>query len=211
MKKKEFKLIMIKKNKDIYFDKNNHNYFIKAVCVSDLVNTKYPFDKNSIPEDILKNAIKRGNCIHNALEHYYKTKESKNCSCDENYYTHNMQIKNGISLLNNLLKDIKGDIEIVSEKADYYYYNNLLIAGTIDILIYVNKSLYAILDWKTTKDIHLEKYSLQLAFYNLITTKQKLIIPKLFIANVNQNKLIEAQNINLSELKKIIEEYKKQN
>ncbi len=192
----------------IHFLEKEHKYLIEAVSVSQIVENKHPFDKKAIPPNILKKAIIKGNCVHLGLELYSILKVGSTCNCEKEVKTHTQQIAKGVEMFKKLTNNNK--LKALAEVKTYFYYKNLIIAGTIDLVIYdENDHLIAIVDWKTTKELHKEKYSLQLRLYEYILTKKRLMTPKLYIANVNRNELVEVKNDKHTETLKIIEEFYK--
>lgn len=141
-------------------DKRTHRYYIDAPSVSAIVDRIFPFPKHEIDKDILRKAIKRGQCIHKRAELYIKNKVDLGCACG--IQSHDKQWEWLKKELDNLVVN-NPEIERVESELSFLHIEPTY-TGTIDLTIYFNNGDVLVIDLKTGRKKYEAEYC-QLSLY----------------------------------------------
>lgn len=139
-----------------YYTKDNKNYIRISSILEPLSQDKY----KHIPKEVLENAAEMGTEIHSLIENMCDGLEIDTDKLTE-------KVSNCINQWNNVSKDWN----VIGNEMTYYN-DKLLIAGTIDMLAYIDNKIYLI-DLKTRASIYSKDNF-------LVETLQVLLYKKLF-------------------------------
>ena len=110
-----------------------------------------------IPKKYLDLGIAKGNCFHSRAEVYIKTGVIQKCICDHEVKSHNDIFKKFLFDIN----EESFEVTMVSEQA---IEGNDLLTNGIDLQIIENNKI-RIIDFKTTSEVHKQKWLYQLTMY----------------------------------------------
>ncbi len=182
----------------IEFIEASHTYLVGGVItpsVSEILKVKFSNDYNNIPRYILDEKANFGTRVHYLIENEI-TEDSniyvQNCL---NQWQKLREIKN--------IKVIEKE-QIIASKLGY--------CGTFDAIALIDNKL-SIIDYKTTAKDYPDKWSWQLSLYaKAYEEMYKKKIEKLYIVWLEKKslgKLIEVERKSDSEIREIVDEYKK--
>lgn len=130
---------------------------MKKPRVSEILDLIFWNNWEVVPKKYLELGIKKGNCFHSRAEVYVKTGVIQTCICNPEVKSHN-------DLLKPFLYDINSEnfeATMISEKS--YEMDDLLTNG-IDLQIIENGKI-RLIDFKTTSEVHKQKWLYQLTMY----------------------------------------------
>lgn len=191
-KTKTDKFILTKDHKYIW------DGFSVSTIVSLLTGTKY----DHIDPKILKMAQQKGTCVHWQLE-----TDIRKCICPNKVLAH-INIADGMRKVRSLLFD-KWNIPAKSKEGREVTVINEYLIGQIDLI--VDSPKYTIIvDYKTTKEEHLESWKIQLVLYSWLAASP-CSKTKYYIIHKNVLKEIKVSNDDyfkiVKKAKEIIELY----
>lgn len=142
-------------NNLIDFDSERHIYHIDGVVlpsVTQLIQALYGNIYERVDTQLLQRASEYGTLVHSEIERYLKYNDT-NCTTQEA----KTFIEKVIPSFN--IKYVMSEKRIAL-KLD----NDFVACGTLDLLAYMNNTLYLV-DFKTTSSIHIKEVTLQLNLY----------------------------------------------
>lgn len=143
------------KDHELTYDDETHSYYCdgkKCISVTQLIHFQFPDKYKDVDEAVLKNAAKKGNELHNAIEVYEKYGlESEYLKEFRNYLF--LKLKHKFNVVNN-------EIPIILP------YKDIFICGRLDLVLEENEEL-GIGDIKRTAVLDKEYLTYQLNLYRL--------------------------------------------
>lgn len=143
------------KDHELTYDDKTHSYFCdgkKCISVTQLIHFQFPDKYKDVDEAVLKNAAKKGNELHNAIEVYEKYGlESEYLKEFRNYLF--LKVKHNFIVVNN-------EIPIILP------YKDIFICGRLDLVLQENNEL-GLGDIKRTSVLDKQYLAYQLNLYRL--------------------------------------------
>ncbi|WP_338969364.1 hypothetical protein [Spiroplasma endosymbiont of Labia minor] len=184
-----------------YIDKNN---IIMLPTVTTILDLDSPYFKNYVPKKNLEIAINRGIQVHELVDEAIKKRNGPKINTPNNEDVdkfHMQLVKRIISELNAILYTYKIS-EIYSEQSYFYSTHIGTYLGTTDILLKTQTDGWILIDLKTSRTNHIERYTKQLNLYktmieeansNIKITKLMVINPRTEITIININIMNQKQ------------------
>jgi hypothetical protein len=171
---------------NLEFNEEKHEYKLDGLiipCVSDILEPLSKVEYETVSENVLDNAKKKGTEVHQAIEFYNKYK----------FANIRDEYKGYFEAYKKWLEEFERDYEITEIESEVRTYNKTLwYSGTVDMIVYVvekntGKCFTFLIDTKTTAQLNINYVSVQTSGYKKALESNNYKIDKLFVLHLKKD------------------------